>query len=1460
MKRVCSLGVVLTLASVVLFGMGVGTANAAISGLTLPAPGTTTVNANANYRASVTLAAQPLLGSRDVLNSFVFTFPENTDLSALTTSSFTLSQTGSGTLGSVSSINVVDNGTTKTLTVNLSGTQGAATFGGTTTITISFNALNPSVAGSYGASNTFRVVANGTGGALTTNGSYTLTALATAPAPGTPTLGDSTEWATTTLSVPVTVGPQGRLGADAIPGATVTANRITITLPAGYTVPGSPPASSVTVNGTTLTAAPTVVGRAVTMNVPSGVTVPNNGTVTVAFLPSFGMPNPDAGVYTVTASTDAQTGTGTSSVFTVVPVPTTLSVASATQPAAAYVGAGETRAVGGFTLQRNASSSSAQVTGVAIENAGTTPASTVSGVRVYRDNGDGSYGAGDTVLNPSAATFSGSSAAVAFASAEAVTTTAQQYWIVYTFSGSTDAATASARVSGATHTAGSLNNASVVGSTFTVDSAPPSVVITAPAADAITLGGVLPPYSVSGAAADGVSGVSGLTVQIQRASDSSYWNGLSWQPGPATVVPSTSNGWADWSYGWSFLPAVQDGSETFTITAGAVDGLGLAGQATRSGIRIDNLAPATAAAATPATPDGAGGFYVTTPSVTLTSSESGTTYYKWDGAPTPGDQTEYTAALAPAEGNHTLYYYSVDDAGNQETVSSQNFKVDLTDPVLSIAGVADGAYYDAPVSATVSGSDANGATASATLDGSAYTNGTAIGEGVHTISASASDPSGRSDSATLSFTVDVTAPVVSISGVAEGALYSSARTPTFSVSDAHLDASTATLDGAPFTSGTTVTEDGAHTLVVAGTDLAGNSSTQTVHFTIDTAAPSAPSASGTPASQASINLSWTPSTDAVSGVAEYRVYDASDDSLVDTVGQAVTSTTITGLSPSTTYDYYVRAVDAAGNSSADSNIVSVTTNGGPDTTAPTTSLSATPMTPDGAAGWFKTPPSITLSSNEPGSTYYKWNGVPSEGDQTTYSGAITAAEGENTLHYYSKDIALNAEAPQSTPFKVDSVAPTAANASAVAAGQTSIDVSWSASSEAGSGLDAYRVYRASDNALVASVGAGTLSTTVTGLSPATTYGFYVRAVDTAGNVSAPGTTGSATTQAPPDTTPPVSSAALSPSAPDGNSGWYVNPPQVTISRNEPGTTYFKWNGVPSEGDQTTYSAPFPAIEGDNVLRYYSKDTVGNSETPKATSMKIDSSDPSAPTAYGSATSDTSVSMSWSSSTDSGSGVAGYRVYRSADDSFVKSSSGTSTSITGLTGATTYGFYVRSVDVAGNLSAPGNTVSVTTNEPPGVDVPAGSNVTVTTPQGVGVTFENVTAPGRLIYSALPSAPHPGPSNFYLIAGSHWDVHSTAAFTGLVTVTVPYDPADVTGDEQDIKLFHWENNQWNDVTTSVDTNANTVSGNVTSLSPFSAGSSGTGSTSTPASSWWSLALLGLAGVGLLAVVRRTGGSSA
>ncbi|WP_168119583.1 fibronectin type III domain-containing protein [Paenibacillus sp. HB172176] len=122
----------------------------------------------------------------------------------------------------------------------------------------------------------------------------------------------------------------------------------------------------------------------------------------------------------------------------------------------------------------------------------------------------------------------------------------------------------------------------------------------------------------------------------------------------------------------------------------------------------------------------------------------------------------------------------------------------------------------------------------------------------------------------------------------------------------------------------------AYSFTVKAKDAAGNVSPSSSALSVttnapagDTQAPTAPTGLTSPSkTSTSVNLSWTASTDNV-GVTGYEVYNGS--TLAGTTTGA-TSYNVTGLSASTAYSFTVKAKDAAGNSSAASSALNVTTN------------------------------------------------------------------------------------------------------------------------------------------------------------------------------------------------------------------------------------------------------------------------------------------------------------------------------------------------------------------------------------------------------------------------------------------------------------------------------------------------------------------------------------------------------
>jgi YD repeat-containing protein len=328
---------------------------------------------------------------------------------------------------------------------------------------------------------------------------------------------------------------------------------------------------------------------------------------------------------------------------------------------------------------------------------------------------------------------------------------------------------------------------------------------------------------------------------------------------------------------------------------------------------------------------------------------------------------------------------------------------------------------------------------------------------------------------------------------------------------------------------------------VRATDAANNNSAYSAIVTATTPAVAAPTGLSTSViSSAQINLSWTASTGVVSG---YQVERCTGTSCTPAPPAIATPTTNsysnTGLLSSTTYRYRVRAIDAASNVSAYTTVVSGAT---PAVAAPTglaaavissaqINLSWTAST--GAVSGYQverctpsvcTPAPPAIAS--PAANSYSNTGLVSS---TGYSFRIRAFDAANNFSAYTTVTSATTPAV---------AAPTGLAAAVISSSQ--INLSWTASTGAVSG---YQVEWCTPSVCTPAPPAiGTPSATSfnnTGLAASTGYSYRIRAFDAANNVSAYSAVVSATTNAPPDTTPP--------SAPTGLTAAVVSSVQINLS-------------------------------------------------------------------------------------------------------------------------------------------------------------------------------------------------------------------------------------------------------------------------------------------------------------------------
>ncbi len=233
------------------------------------------------------------------------------------------------------------------------------------------------------------------------------------------------------------------------------------------------------------------------------------------------------------------------------------------------------------------------------------------------------------------------------------------------------------------------------------------------------------------------------------------------------------------------------------------------------------------------------------------------------------------------EADYTFNAYSIDMAGNQSAVKTVSFRLDKTAPNLSIGGISANGTSSNPVTLSFNMQELFWRDASGHVtiyrkagDGSveslmeefdytptAYQSSIArnISEsGIYRVEFNAQDRIGHSATTEMQFTIDVSAPQVTLTGVENydvtdqsvtieslitDEFFASKRVSvTGSVTDATGKVAPITItdfDAAvnPTTINKVFSDDGIYDLTITATDVAGNSTSQSVHFTIDKTAP-----------------------------------------------------------------------------------------------------------------------------------------------------------------------------------------------------------------------------------------------------------------------------------------------------------------------------------------------------------------------------------------------------------------------------------------------------------------------------------------------------------------------------------------------------------------------------------------------------------------------------------------------
>ncbi len=490
----------------------------------------------------------------------------------------------------------------------------------------------------------------------------------------------------------------------------------------------------------------------------------------------------------------------------------------------------------------------------------------------------------------------------------------------------------------------------------------------------------------------------------------------------------------------------------------------------------------------------------------------------------------------------------------------------------------------------------------------------------------------------------------------------------------------------------------------------------------DTTPPTSPgNLTGQALSESKIKLNWDVSTDVNgTGVKAYvlKRYQAGTLEQTIYIDNPVASGYLdSGLVQETTYDYEIYAIDYAGNQSTAAT-VQVQTGPPPyldhfEITVPTDVVGST----------FD----ITVKAiSNYGFVFDSLNDTvtlaPSEG--TISPTTLTLVNGVGTASLtYSNDaatdniqltitVSYNTVSNTSAAISVDIIPPTTPTlGQATANSATSVTLTWSIVTDTGGAPSYYiDVYR--NGTKLITVNGTATSYTDNSCTANTTYTYYLKARDSVGNVSAASNSLTVTTPQPAeDTTPPTTPTGLyvvskgetfvaikwNPSTDEGGSGlagYEIYRDASKIATVTAATTTYTDDGL-NPGTQYVYHVR--AFDNAGNYSYFS-----DALTVTTATAQTDTVPPTTPSNLtATAVDDYNIRLSWTGSTDSGgSGLSGYKIYRSDVDNFGRAiafvdAGETTYTNSNLTPGTTYTYKITAVDNAGNESGFSNEATATT---------------------------------------------------------------------------------------------------------------------------------------------------------------------
>lgn len=465
-------------------------------------------------------------------------------------------------------------------------------------------------------------------------------------------------------------------------------------------------------------------------------------------------------------------------------------------------------------------------------------------------------------------------------------------------------------------------------------------------------------------------------------------------------------------------------------------------------------------------------------------------------------------------------------------------------------------------------------------------------------------------------------------------------------------------------------------------------------------------------------ITWTASTDNIE-VAGYNLYYQGENAELTLINQdgviEETEYTLTGLTPETTYQIVVEAVDEAGNIARARAVEVVTLE---DTEAPDapTNVEASEITETGAKiTWTASTDNVEVA----GYNIYVDEAKINESlvTATEYTLTDLKAGTEYKVVVESVDTSSNTQSSEAVTVKtVDTTKPS--SPSEVAVGKithNSAEVTWEESTD-NVGVTGYNIYL--NNKLVNTSPVTELRCELTALEAETEYQVKVEALDEAGNTSVSDPI-SFTTKTAPDNEAPTAPGGVAVSSITDNSAvvsWTASTDNVGVAGYNIYLNDNKINALPVT--ELQFQLTGLAAETEYQVRIEAVDGAGNTSSSGSISFAteaLQTSDNEAPTvpsgvAVSGITESTAV-VSWTESTDN-VGVAGYNIYLNDNKVNALPITELKFQLTGLTAETEYQVKVEALDEAGNSSI-SNPVSFVTGVAPDREAP-------TKPDGITIS--------------------------------------------------------------------------------------------------------------------------------------------